>query len=341
MRTTIGILMATYNGAAHLDAQLQSLSDQSHKDWHLYVRDDGSSDKTPDIIAAFSHRHPGQVTVLCDGHGRLGARGNFARLMGQAADPYIAFCDQDDVWRSDRLTRTLGRMRALEGTLAHGTPCLVHADRRIIDQTGHERAPSYWASRGLSPRDFTGLESHYAFSLAAGSTMLLNRALLELARPVPSAARMYDCWVELIAHAFGAVAWVDGPLVDHRRHGANTTGAVSDIDSAPMRRPLARARRLLSNLDRQRAIYAAYFDQTAALYARHGADLPVGERAFLETFLALPERWFPARLRLLKQIGAAPPGHLRLFVIAWLCGSVAPPLAHPWPDTLSTAPGDP
>ena len=334
MGMTIGILMATFNGARFLGAQLASIAAQTHRDWHLHVRDDGSTDATPEILAAFARAHPGRVTLHRDDHGRLGARGNFARLMGAAGEPYIAFSDQDDVWHADRLARGLARLRALEAAMAPGTPCLVHSDRRVIDAGGAERAASFWRSRGIGPSDFGALEAHYAFPVAAGSTMLLNRALLDLARPVPSGARMYDSWVELVALAFGAVAPIDAPLVDHRRHGGNATGPAADNDSARARRPLARLLRLLRNLDRQRAVYAACFDQASALLARHGGDLPEGERRRLEAFLALPDQGFPGRLRTVAATGTAPPGRGRGLVLAWLSGGVVPPAAGAWAEGL-------
>ena len=111
---TIDILLATYNGETFLDEQLDSIAAQAHGDWRLIARDDGSSDRTPEILEAFRMRHPGKVVVLEDGDGNLGLVQNFSRLMAHSDAPYAAFCDQDDVWMPEKLALSLAKMRELE-----------------------------------------------------------------------------------------------------------------------------------------------------------------------------------------------------------------------------------
>src|SRR4051812_35853596 len=98
----VDILMATYNGAGYLREQLDSIADQTHRNWRLVVRDDGSTDKTKDILAAFAAAHPGKVKIIDDGKRKLGSGQNFAALMQEAANDravkYIMFSDQDDIW---------------------------------------------------------------------------------------------------------------------------------------------------------------------------------------------------------------------------------------------------
>ena len=50
----INILMSTYNGEQFLAEQIKSIQKQIVKDWTLYIRDDGSSDRTPEIIHVLS-----------------------------------------------------------------------------------------------------------------------------------------------------------------------------------------------------------------------------------------------------------------------------------------------
>jgi len=323
MTATIGILLATYNGARYLPAQLQSIAAQTHRDWHLTVRDDGSDDDTPRVLAAFARAQPGRVTIVRDDRGRLGAVGNFNCLLGMATQPYLAFADQDDVWRPRKLERALGRMHALEAAQPAGRPCLVHADRAVVDASGRQLAPSYWRSRGLGPSDFGSLESHLAFCMAAGSAMLVNRPLADLAWPIPGEARMYDCWLELLAHGFGAVAWIDEIALDHRRHGANASGPGSDNSSRRARRPLARATRLIRNLAIQREVYEGYFAQAAALRARHGPDLAAGAARRLDLFLSIPGRSLAGRIRAAVASRAGPPGFSRAAVFAVMSGGAS------------------
>lgn len=318
MTATIGILLATFNGAQFLQEQLDSIAAQSFEDWHLYARDDGSEDETGELLEDFALLHADRVTLLQDGDGRLGAAANFARLMATVKEPYIAFSDQDDVWHRTKLAVTLARLRILEADHGMHTPLMVHADRRLIDAEGREVTPSYWTSRRIRPHQFCYLESHYAFCFAAGSTMLINQPLSDLAQRVPRGARMHDCWVELVAHAFGCVGWLEHPVLDHRRHGANTSGARIESDAPEARTFLRRAWRLFSDIDRQKAVYQGYFRQAEAFRQAFGDSLIPAERARLEAFLAIPGQPVLQRLASLLQSGCAPPGVLRSLILVWL-----------------------
>ncbi len=92
----VTILLASYRGASFIEAQLDSIAAQTHRNWRLIVSDDGSDDETRDIAADFAARRPaGQVRII-DGP-RRGATQNFLHLLSAATDGMIAFCDQDDV----------------------------------------------------------------------------------------------------------------------------------------------------------------------------------------------------------------------------------------------------
>lgn len=103
------ILLATFNGAEWIDAQLLSITSQRHEDWHVFLRDDGSSDQT--IAIAVARLPPERLTILSAASGPTGSpAGNFFAALGQLAldeFDYICFCDQDDVWAPDKLYRAI------------------------------------------------------------------------------------------------------------------------------------------------------------------------------------------------------------------------------------------
>jgi glycosyltransferase involved in cell wall biosynthesis len=307
---TIGICIATYQGDKFLNEQLESIASQSYQDWHLHVRDDGSTDDTPAILEAFRARFPSKVSIVYGDARQLGASGNFAHLMRRAKEPYVAFADQDDVWYPDKLARAIEAVKLVEAASGPSTPVMIHADRRLINASGRERTASYWDSRGLEPARFYP-ETHFTFCLAAGATMLINRALCDLALPIPAAARMYDCWIELVAHMFGKVVALEGIALDHRRHDSNASGSAADIDSPAARRGWSRAARLLQNTARQRRIYVGYLEQAAAFRDRFSDILNPDQARRLNYLLSLPNCSLPARLYALRASRAGPPGLAR------------------------------
>lgn len=112
--TSVAVLLATYNGAAHCETQLISLLWQRGVDVHIYVRDDGSRDATPAILRDWAERHPGRFTIIDnEGVSTGSANGNFFALLAAidtARHDYVAFADQDDVWTPDKLARAVKRL---------------------------------------------------------------------------------------------------------------------------------------------------------------------------------------------------------------------------------------
>ena len=53
----LNILISTYNGANFIEEQLDSIFSQTYQDFHVYVRDDGSTDNTVTIISEYVEKH--------------------------------------------------------------------------------------------------------------------------------------------------------------------------------------------------------------------------------------------------------------------------------------------
>jgi glycosyltransferase involved in cell wall biosynthesis len=219
----IDILLATYNGAVYLPAQLDSLLAQTHKDWRVLARDDGSSDSTLSVLETYARNYPEQFKIIRD-EGRAGAKVSFSRLIAASSAPYIAFCDQDDVWKPEKLELLLKALRAAERYAEPRTPLLAHCDLEVVNEKLELVNPSFWAYQGIDPvRD--GLSRLLVQNVVTGCAMLCNRALVDVATPIPESAFMHDYWLALIASALGRIIPVRHALVRYRQHGRNTLGA--------------------------------------------------------------------------------------------------------------------
>ncbi len=220
MTATMHILLATYQGAPHLHEQLASIAQQTYSSWHLWARDDGSTDATLSILHEFKQRNGRQVTLL-QGQGR-GASRNFFGLI-QVVEPnsagdLIAFCDQDDVWFPDKLERA-SQWHAK--SLAPEAANLYCAQTQVTDAQLH---PLY-----LSPLPRRPLTLHNALveNVASGNTMVMNIALLQALRRIhPEHAVLHDWSAYLAATACGGeVGFEARPCLLYRQHGGNVVGA--------------------------------------------------------------------------------------------------------------------
>jgi glycosyltransferase involved in cell wall biosynthesis len=218
---SVSIAMGTYNGAAYLPAQLQSLLDQSLAPVELVVGDDGSTDDTLEILREFSARAPFPVRVTINPK-QLGYGENFLQTARRCTGDWVAFCDQDDVWLPSKLARcaeAIASGPADLGLIVHGAI--------VGDGDLKEIARMDWPKAGLYRR--MSLPPDW---LIQGFRQVIRRSLLS---DIPFENRgipwifvpdAHDAWACLIAAVTGSVAVLDDCLAIYRRHDANTTEAV-------------------------------------------------------------------------------------------------------------------
>lgn len=123
----IAILMATYNGGQYLAEQIESILAQSNKEWTLYIQDDGSKDNTLAIIQKYVDDN--RVVWVESGLTRQGCCMNFMSLLNRVESRYYMFCDQDDVWLSEKVQISIDEVRRLE-KVNPDKPILVHTDKK-------------------------------------------------------------------------------------------------------------------------------------------------------------------------------------------------------------------
>jgi glycosyltransferase involved in cell wall biosynthesis len=212
----VSIAMATYNGETYLPRQLQSLAEQTLRPHELVVRDDGSTDRTVEVVREFAARAPFPVTVLPAGE-RLGYAQNFAAAARECSGDLLFFADQDDEWRPAKLETVAAVVR-------RGEPQALFHDFSLVREDGSEVEPSAYAC--LEER---GLSRAVAIK---GCTLAVTREFADLwGWPPADTTVSHDFWVALLATAFGQRENLDDVLIDHRLHGEQTSGWVPDDSS--------------------------------------------------------------------------------------------------------------
>ena len=220
----ISICMSTYNGAAYLAEQIESLLAQTCQDWTLWVRDDGSGDTTPDIVDCYAQQYPRKIKVVRDARGRLGPSLSFGSLLEAADGEYFMFCDQDDVWLANKIELTLEAMKAAETTCPH-LPLLVHSDLKVVDHKLNPIADSFWDYQRLRPSIASGCRGIIADNVVTGCTVMLNRAAKAVSVPIPPEAVMHDWWVAMTVAKHGKIIALPLSLTCYRQHENNRVGA--------------------------------------------------------------------------------------------------------------------
>jgi hypothetical protein len=228
------VVLATYDGSDYLREQLESIAAQTRRPDLVLVRDDGSSDDTVALARQVLSRAGLDHDVSVNPR-RLGAAGNFAAALEDAAGEVVFLCDQDDVWHPEKVEALLAPLAA--GAVA------AFSNGRVVDAEGAPTGEDVWSRSGFTAqlreqwRAGAALDVLVRRSVTPGATLAFRAELLTSALPVP-AAGWHDHWLLLVAAATGQVVPVERALVDYRVHGANAVGLEPGRASARLVRRL-------------------------------------------------------------------------------------------------------
>lgn len=289
--TKIAVLLSTYNGEKFLGEQLDSLLAQSHKNFILVVRDDGSRDRTVSILESYAGDHPERIHFLSRDGVNMGASAGFAFLVGyvlknknllRLKSTYMMFCDQDDTWFPEKIEKLLEAMLATEADNDSTLPIIVHSDLEVVSEQNTVIAKSLISYQGLEigRNSFPNL---VISNLVTGCTALINEPLAEKALPIPEKAIMHDWWLALVASAFGKLVYLDIPLVHYRQHGNNTIGAKEFTKESVVSMSLWS--RILARKSDEHLIEVSI--QAAEFNGRYGSQLSGRERLSLRLCIAM------------------------------------------------------
>jgi glycosyltransferase involved in cell wall biosynthesis len=226
IRPRLSIVICTYNGAAYLQPQLDSLLAQTLLPDEIVIGDDGSTDATLEILHDFGVRanQTGIEVQLRQNPHNLGYVENFTAGLRQASGELLFLCDQDDVWHPDKLARMAAAFERDPHLL------LLHSDARLVDARGASLNCSMFEALQLTVQEKQAIHAGEAFevvqrrSFVTGATAAIRRELIDLALPV-APEWIHDEWLATVAAAVERLDFLDAALLDYRQHDANQIGA--------------------------------------------------------------------------------------------------------------------
>ncbi len=224
-RQCLSVAMCTYNGDRFLREQMESIAAQARLPDELVVCDDGSTDGTLALLGEYARIVPFSVKIRRNAT-RLGPGKNFEQAISLCGGEIIVLCDQDDIWRRDRL-------QTLEQVLQDNPDAgYAFSDAAIIDGRGRIIHPSLWAHLSFDAHRralFCKGTAHQAEVLATrsvvtGATMALRASLKPLVLPVPD-GWVHDEWITLSSSLKGVPGvLIEDPIVSYRLHRFQARG---------------------------------------------------------------------------------------------------------------------
>ena len=208
----VNILLSTYNGERFISEQLDSLLNQTYPNITIHIRDDGSNDSTVDLINRYMS---GNNSISFSAGDNIGVVRSFMQLLACSGNPgeLYAFCDQDDVWKPDKVARAVARIteRPDPGSVLYCTR-LEYVDEHL----GH-------LGYSLVPR-YVGFGNAVVENIAVGCTVVFGERIRQLVlQGAEVEMMMHDWWAYLTASAFGDLIYDDYPSICYRQHGGTVT----------------------------------------------------------------------------------------------------------------------
>ena len=248
------VLMSTYNGEKYLQEQIDSIINQQGVNVTLFVRDDGSTDSTIEILEKYKKDG---VLDWYSGENLRSAR-SFLDLIYRAPESeYYAFSDQDDYWMPEKLHVAVEK---LEETNA-GKSALYCSKTKLVDEKLVPIVqPDKYEFKSL------GMPSAFIMNNAAGCTMVFNKYLLDrVCEYYPQNIGMHDSWVYKVCVVTGNQIIADkNSYICYRQHGNNVLGGMNN--------PIKSWKRRFDNLKSAACYRSKVANETLIGYEKYLSD---------------------------------------------------------------------
>lgn len=218
------VLLATFNGEEFVKAQIESILAQSWDNIRIVIRDDGSSDRTLEIIKMYMQNNH-NMTLLKDGLSGGSAAKNFIRLiesLNLAPDEVVFLCDQDDIWLEGKIATAMGH-------ICSGVD--LYSSALMTFETESDK--QHIIKSEFKPKKF----DHLFQGLSAGSTYAMSYKLVEIIKERLKLDRWYfennfshDWLIYTLARVNNLKIFHDKvPKILYRQHANNVQGSLVGI----------------------------------------------------------------------------------------------------------------
>ena len=220
----VDILLATYNGEKYIREQIDSILNQTYKEFRLLISDDGSTDGTRDILNEYKAKDD-RIEIFMQEE-NLGVVKNFEFLLKKVEAKYYMFSDQDDIWKDEKIEKSFKKIE--EGF------DLVYSDLEVVDENLNVTYESYWKLKGIynKIKKYNNFESLYLNNFITGCTVISKKELIDSFMPLPNISKfvLHDYWISLIISQNGKIAYIEEPLIKYRQHKNNKVGSKKKSD---------------------------------------------------------------------------------------------------------------
>ncbi|WP_071393485.1 glycosyltransferase family 2 protein [Bacillus tuaregi] len=208
----ISVCLATYNGAAFIIRQLDSVIKQLKDTDEVIVVDDCSTDDTVDLI---KNTYGNRVEVHVNQH-NMGAIRNFEKAILLSQGDVVFLCDQDDIWEDNKVEKVMKAFQEQQADLVVHDAVVVDGDLEVLSPSWNEYNHN---------NIHQGMFGNVLKNAYTGAFMAFKKELIPRVTPFPPTIEMHDQWIALVCMLKKKnIVFLEDKLVKYVRHGGNVTG---------------------------------------------------------------------------------------------------------------------
>ena len=278
--------MPVLNGERYIAEAIESVCRQTYADHELVVIDDGSTDRTHEIVLGFA----GRVNLKYVRHEmNMGSRDLSTTAIRKATGSFITFLDHDDLWFPHFLETQLTYLQA------HPDVGMVHSDIQTIDEHGNVLEHSAFQCRQRPQPSGFVFRDLFMRSMICGNSVMIRKECFDRLGLFDESLRWadYHMWLR-IARKY-RIDYVGRVLTEYRQHASQRPAdlAADPPDQAPVAlksieslvEDYPEIRQELGERTIRRRMASFYFDSSVSLVyqrrPRQRAHLPAAGPATL------------------------------------------------------------
>lgn len=225
-RPQVSVSIPVYNGAAYIAEAIQSVLDQTYKDFEIIVCDNCSTDNTEEVVRGFDDPRVRYVR----NQKNLGMVGNANRCLEVATGEYVNILHHDDVMLPENLELKVGILdRYPKVGLVHSDVAFLDSSGNDLDQTKFDAQRDYVADGRSVFRSYV-LNMPVGASIFIGAVLARRECYLKLGAFHPALPNTGDneMWMRIALHY--DIACIGRRLVKYRLHNQMTSTAINDAE---------------------------------------------------------------------------------------------------------------
>lgn len=201
MTPLVSIIMPCYNAECYIAQSIESVLAQTYQNWELLITDDGSTDKSVEIISKYSKNDDRINVMVSDEHQGIARTRNMS--ISRAKGRFVAFLDSDDIWYPEKLEKQVEYM--LEHELA-----FTYSSYEIIDYQGNPK------NRIVKDAGVMSYKKYLRNTIICCGTVVVDREKTgHFATPIIKTSEDMSLWLNIMKRGFDAYP-VPGPLHKYR-----------------------------------------------------------------------------------------------------------------------------